>query len=177
MIARTALVVAAAAAALAAGTSAAATKPQIVDAAGDYPVASADIVAGTLELVRARTSRLRMTLVLAQAPDPARPHTYEMSFVVGDCTYRAAYYGHGAPPDVLGASGAGCTPPPGESLPAAQVEVRGPQIVWTVPVSPPLRRGAKLTGISAATQLGGVTSGGPGALVGDTATGTDWVLR
>ena len=174
---RTAVTAAAIAALLAgAATATAAPKPQINDAAGDYPVASADITSGSLALVAPRNKAITIKLNLSAAPSTSVPHTYSVAFTVADCSFRAAYYGHPFE-GVFSTSGVGCQVEGETSLPEGAVEVVGSSVVWTVPAAAPLKKGAKVTGLTASTQFSGVMSGGAGEAVGDLATGTDWVIR
>ena len=171
-------VAAAAIATLVAGaaTSHAAPKPQITDATGDYPVASADITSGSLALVAPRNKAITIKLNLAAPPTTTTPHTYSVAFTVADCSFRAAYYGHPFE-GVFTTSGVGCQVEGETSLPEGNVEVVGSSIVWTVPTAAPLKRGAKVTGLTATTQFSGVVSGGAVEAIGDAAQGTDWVIK
>lgn len=159
-----------------ASTAGAAVAPQIADPKGDTPVAAADIVKGTLTVVKPRKKAMTIALELAAAPSTANPHTYSVTFTVADCSFRAAYYGHPFE-GVFTTSGVGCSVQGETSLPEGAVEVKGSTITWTVPMSAPVKPGAKVTALEAATEFSGVMSGGPGQAVGDTATGGDWVIR
>jgi hypothetical protein len=154
-------------------------KPQLTDAKGDYPVASADIVSATLSSVPAGTQTLlRIDLTLAAPPMTVTPYSYTLGFIVSGCQYRVVYFGHPFR-GVLNDSTAGCIT--GDAVPHGRYSIEGSTITFTVPMSGALKRGARATDLFATTEPGAVSSAGtvatiPVATFGDTATGTDWVL-
>lgn len=149
-------------------------KPQLTDPKGDYPVASADIVSGTLSSVPDGTKTLlQIDLTLAAPPTTLTPYSYTLGFTVPGCDFRAVYFGHPLK-GVLNDSVAGCIT--GKAVPHARYRIQGSTITFTVPMSGALKRGVRATTLFAVTEPGGVSSASKLAMFGDTATGTDWVL-
>ena len=105
-------------------------KPQITDAKGDYPVASADIISATLSTVTEGTKELlQIGLELAAAPTTLVPYSYTVGFEVGGCSFRAVYFGH--PSDALNRSAVGCVTG-NTSVPEGKYTIKGSTITFTV---------------------------------------------
>lgn len=155
-------------------------KPQLTDAKGDYPVASADIVSATLSTVPDGTGTLlQIDLTLAAPPTTVTPYSYTVGFNVPGCQFRVVYFGHPLKP-VLNDSVGGCLIKD-TAVPHARYRIQDSTITFTVPMSGALKRGARATSLFADTEPSGVSSEGTVATItfatfGDTATGTDWVL-
>lgn len=149
-------------------------RPQLTDAKGDYPVASADIVSATLSSVPHVTETLlQIDLTLAAPPRTVTPYSYTLGFTVPGCDFRVVYFGHPFR-GVLNDSTAGCIT--GNAVPHGRYSIEGSTITFTVPMSGALKRGARATNLFAVTEPGAYSSASMVGLFGDTATGTDWVL-
>jgi hypothetical protein len=160
---------------LSTGSAHAAPKQQIRDAAGDYQVAAADILSGSLAVTGKRTKTLVIRLNLAAAPTTTTPFTYTVTFQAGgDCSFKAIYYGHPLE-GTVSTSGVGCKVG-SDPLRTGDVVVDGASVVWSVPLSPPLKLRQRVTTLAARTEPGGFVSGPFSPPLADAASGTDWVI-
>ena len=159
---------------LIAGSAGAAPKPQITDAKGDYPEASADIVSARLSTVPKGTKeQLQIDLVMAGAVTGSAPYTRSVHFTVGDCSFSATHFGHGTP--AFADNGVGCSSGDTTTV-AGTMKIKGSTITFLVPMTGAIKRGAKVTDLRAATAPSGMLANSPLDNAGDTATGSDWVI-
>jgi hypothetical protein len=154
-------VLAAVAAALLAAVPAGATgrptgpaRPGIRDAAGDWPVASQDIVDVRVSTVRVgRTPAVRAVMTLAAAPDGVAQYSVSLSQSCDSWTLSARSIGGGDMQDsrlqhsVCGAATDAVTATPETA--AATVAVSGNTVTLTAPYAIGLRKGLQMTGMSA----------------------------
>lgn len=171
---RTTVVAAFAGVALLAPHADAAPKPQVKDAKGDYPVASADIVSATLSTIpKGLKEQLQIDIVFAGPIAGSPPYTRSLSFTVGGCQFAATHFGHGTP--AFNDNGVGCSS--GDTTTTAgTMKIKGSTITFLVPMTGALKRGGKVTDLAVATAPLGMAAGTPLDLAGDAASGKDWVI-
>lgn len=155
----------------------AAPSPQLVDPAGDTPVASGDILSAELS-VEGRPGREVLTIVATYAGSVTDvvPYTRGLTFKVGGCTFAAVQYSLSAPTP-FGESHVGCAT--GESQErAGTVTANGSTLLFRVRLDgKDLRLGARVTDLAAYTHPGGfISMHTPLTMAGDVAEGRDWVI-
>ena len=166
-----------AAALLASSSTAAPPSPQLTDATGDAPVASADIVSATLGLVtRHGRAHLQIDVTYADAVISGPPHTRGLTFTVGGCRFAAAHYPLLAA--VSRGSDVGCSTGASAGH-TGSMQVNGRVLTFRIALDgKDLRRGARVTDLAAFTHPGGAFAlHTPLTTAGDVAEGRDWVLR
>ena len=155
----------------------AAPSPQLVDPAGDTPVASADILSAQLS-VQGRPGRevLVMEVTYAGSVMDALPYTRGLTFTVGGCTFTATHYSLSNPAP-FGQSQVGCAT--GESQGrTGTISASGSTLVFSVRLDGrDLRLGAVVKELAAYTHPGGAFSlHTPLTAAGDVAEGRNWVI-
>lgn len=144
--------------------------PLLQDPKGDAPVAAGDIVSADITTILRGRGKLVIKMSLASPPSISTPYSYRLRLDVGTCAFQAFYFSH--PLDAaFSRSAMGCddfnraTP-----LGKGNATVSGTSITWTVPLSGEFKPGALISGINAATEPGGMTSGTQLEAAGDTGT-------
>lgn len=173
--------------AAASAASPGAQRPQLEDPDGDWPVPSADITAVTLST---QGQAVRVRLDLSGPPSPAQPTAYVVSFAYPGCQRLDVIYQYGAgvPAAADGsytdssACADGSALVAGSDLTDVSVSVTGSSVIWSVPLSGKLRRGARVTNLRAHTSFGLATDTAGvrsylGLPIGDDGTGhADYVV-
>ena len=155
----------------------AAPSPQLVDPAGDTPVASADILSAQL-FVDGRPGRelLVIDVKYAGPVTDGLPYTRGLTFRVGGCRFTATQYSHATGPvprsDVRCATGA-------SQGHTGSMRADGSSLIFRISLDgKDLRLGAKITELAAYTHPGGLFSmHTPLTAAGDVAEGKAWGIK
>ncbi|HVE63239.1 MAG TPA: hypothetical protein VNB94_05510 [Mycobacteriales bacterium] len=155
----------------------AAPSPQLVDPAGDTPVASGDILSAQLSVLgRPGRESLVIEVKYAGSVTDTLPYTRGLTFTVGGCKFSAVQYSLSNPMP-FGQSQVGCATGESEGR-TGTMSAAGSVLVFRVRLDgKDLRLGAQVTKLAAYTHPGGLFSlHTPLTAAGDVAEGREWVI-